>query len=200
MASSAGDVPSLRCLQGFREGPLKAGGSWNVRLKGGVGWKVSSEDTPEEGRPLARQRLPEQRTGRRVGLEEPQEINTSMEPPAERMARKAGGERGEDRARDAEAAPVAGRPPERRLGVRGGQCAEPGTTVRGAGKWEEPACGRSKGLQNLSSPLPPPLPPQADLLGSLPPPTSALWLPDHRAVPRPSHFLGTYTKELKAMS
>lgn len=53
MASSAGDVPSLRCLQGFREGPLKAGGSWNVRLKGGVGWKVSSEDTPEEGRPLA---------------------------------------------------------------------------------------------------------------------------------------------------
>lgn len=158
VASSAGDVPSLRCLQGFREGPLKAGGSWNVRLKGGVGWKVSSEDTPEEGWPLARQRLPEQRTERRVGLEEPQELNTSMEPQAERMAREAGGERGEDRARDAEAAPVAGRPPEWRLGVRGGQCAEPGTTVRGAGKWEEPACGWSKGLQNLSSPPPPPLP------------------------------------------
>lgn len=144
VASSAGDVPSLRCLQGFREGPLKAGGSWNVRLKGGVGWEVSSEDTPEEGWPLAHQRLPEQRTGRRVGLEEPREINTSMELPAERTARKAGGQRGEDRARDAEAAPGAGRPPERRLGVRGGQCAEPRTTVRGAGSERSLLVGGAK--------------------------------------------------------
>ena len=37
---------------------------------------------------------------------------------------------------------------------------------------------------NPSSPAP-----KADLLGSLLPPTSALLLPDHRAVPRPSHFL-----------
>lgn len=87
-----------------------------MRLKGGVGCKVSSGDTPEKGWPLARERL-EQRTGRRAGLEEPQEINTSREPQAERMVREAGRERGEDRARDAEAAPVAGRPPEWRLGV-----------------------------------------------------------------------------------
>lgn len=73
VASSAGDVPSLRKLQGFREGPPKAGGSWKVGLKGGVGRNVSFGDTPEKGWPLAHKQLPlpEQRTGRRVGLEEP---------------------------------------------------------------------------------------------------------------------------------
>ena len=159
-----------------------------MRLNGGVGCKVSSGDTPEKGWPLARERL-EQRTGRRAGLEEPQEINTSREPQAERMVRDAGRERGEDRARDAEAAPVAGRPPEWRLGVRGGQCAERGTTERGGGEVGGACLWAEQRPAEPVQPNPSFPAPQADLLGSLPPPTSALLLPDHRAVPRPSHFL-----------
>lgn len=62
MASSTWDVLSLRCLQGFQEGPQKAVRRWSAGSQGGVGQKVGSGNTPEKGWPLAWKGLPKQRT------------------------------------------------------------------------------------------------------------------------------------------